>query len=104
MRSIIFGSIAAAALATASLTPAEAQWRGHHGGGHWGGPGISLHFGAPAYGYYGGGGGPYAYGPGPYAYGPGYGRAYAAVPACEIVRVRHVRPNGRVVWRTIERC
>lgn len=29
--------------------------------------------------------------------------AYAA-PACEYVRVRHVRPNGRVVWRTVERC
>ena len=56
------------------------HWRGHRGSGF-------------AFGY---GGYPYD----DYYYG---GYAYAE-PACEYVRVRHVRPNGRVVWRTVQRC
>jgi hypothetical protein len=62
------------------------NWRGHrHGHRHFR-PGFAFGFGGWPYydDYYGG-----------YAY---------AEPACEYVRVRHVRPNGRVVWRTVERC
>ena len=59
------------------------DWRGHrHGHGH-------RHFRSG-----------FAFGFGGY---DDYGYAYAQ-PACEYVRVRYVRPNGRVAWRTVERC
>jgi len=70
------------------------NWSGVNRGGRWhqGGrhhrhfrPGVAFGFGGYPYDdYYGG-----------YAY---------AEPACEYVRVRYVRPNGRVAWRTVERC
>lgn len=47
----------------------------------------------------------FAFGFGGYPFYDDHYGAYAyADPACELVRVRHVRPNGRVVWRTVERC
>jgi hypothetical protein len=36
--------------------------------------------------------------------GPSWGYGYYAEPTCELVRVRHVRRSGRVVWRLVERC
>ena len=60
--------------------------RNHSHGGGWG-PGIALGWGG-----YGG-----------WDDGYGYG-AYASVDQCETIRVRYVRPNGRVVYRLEERC
>jgi hypothetical protein len=80
MRKTLIGLAALASAAVA--TPAAAQHWGHHG--HWrGGPGFGFSIGVP---------GPYAYAPGPYAYG------------CETVRVRHITPSGRVIYRFEERC
>jgi hypothetical protein len=61
----------------------DGRW---HGRRHFRGPGFAFGFGGYPYDdyYYGG-----------YAY---------AEPACEYVRVRYIRPNGRVAWRTVERC
>ncbi len=76
MRKTFIGLAALAGVALA--TPAAAQHWGHHGG-HWrGGPHVGFSIGVP---------------------GPYYG-AYA----CETVRVRHVTPSGRVIWRYVERC
>jgi hypothetical protein len=61
------------------------QWDGRRHRRHFRGGGFAFGFGDPYYDdyYY------------PYAY---------SEPACELARVRHVRPNGRVVWRTVQRC
>ena len=81
MRKTLIGLAALAGVAIA--TPAAAQHWGHHHG-HWrGGPAFGFSIGVP---------GPYAYAPGPYAYG------------CETVRVRHITPSGRVIYRYEERC
>jgi hypothetical protein len=61
-------------------------------GGRWDGRHHRGHFRGPVFGFGFGGGDYYD----PYAY------AYA--PQCEIVRIRHVRPNGRVIYRNAERC
>jgi hypothetical protein len=58
------------------------NWRGHRHR-HFR-PGFAFGFGGYPYDYYDS-----------YAY---------SEPACEYVRVRYVRPNGRVAWRTVERC
>jgi hypothetical protein len=74
MRKTLIGLAALAGVAVA--TPASAQHWGHRHG-HWhGGPNFGFSIGVPA----------------PYAY------------ACETVRVRHVTPSGRVVYRYVERC
>ena len=76
MRKTLIGMAALASVAVA--TPAAAQHWGHHGGHrHWGGPAFGFSIGVP----------------GPYG-------AYA----CETVRVRHVTPSGRVIYRYVERC
>jgi hypothetical protein len=88
MKTMLIGMAALAGIAVA--TPAMAQhhrggnhWSGHHGSGHhwrgnhWrGGPGFGFSVGVPA----------------PYAY------------ACETVRVRHVTPSGRVIYRWVRDC
>src|SRR5690348_2560025 len=87
MKTMLMGIAALAGVAIA--TPALAQHHGGHFGGHWGGhghwrggPSIGFSFGGPGYGYY----------DAPYAY------------ACESVRVRHVTPSGRVVYRWVRQC
>lgn len=61
------------------------DWRGHrHGHRHFR-PGFAVGFGG-------------------YPYDDYYDSYAYAEPACEYVRVRYVRPNGRVAWRTVERC
>jgi hypothetical protein len=74
MRKTLIGL--AALIGVAIATPATAQHWGHRHG-HWsGGPSVGFSIGVP----------------GPYAYG------------CETVRVRHITPSGRVIYRYEERC
>jgi hypothetical protein len=86
MRKLLIGLSAAAAVATAIASPAAAQGRhhgGHYGGHHWSGG----HFrGGPAIGF---------------SFGSGYG-AYGY--DCPLVRIRHVTPRGRVVYRYVSDC
>ena len=73
-----------------------------HGGGH----GGHWHSGGHRGHWHGGGWGPgIALGWGGYGYDDGYGYgAYAYGDQCETIRVRYVRPNGRVAYRLEERC